>query len=86
MKQRWFVYMLRCSDNSLYTGITTDIQRRIKEHNGEKSVTRYTRVRQPVILVYQEYALTRSEATRRELQIKSMTKEEKEELVVNYRH
>jgi len=77
----WFVYMLRCADNSLYTGITTDIERRVKEHNGEKSVTKYTRVRQPVTLAYQEVAKSRSEAGKREAQLKKFTKKDKEALV-----
>jgi len=77
----WFVYILRCSDNSLYTGITTDLQRRVSEHNGEKSVTRYTRVRQPVELVYHENSESRSEASKREAQIKKLRKAEKELLL-----
>ncbi len=77
----WFVYMLRCADNSLYTGVTTDIERRVKEHNGEKSVTKYTRVRQPVSVAYQEKAKSRSEACKREAQLKKLTKKDKEALV-----
>ena len=77
----WFVYMLRCADNSLYTGVTTDIERRVTEHNGEKSVTKYTRVRQPVSVAYQEKAKSRSEACKREAQLKKLTKKDKETLV-----
>ncbi len=77
----WFVYMLRCSDNSLYTGVTTDVERRIIEHNAKKSVTKYTRVRQPVEVAYQEKAESRSEACKREAQLKKLTKKEKEILV-----
>jgi putative endonuclease len=77
----WFVYMLRCADNSLYTGITTDLSRRTDEHNGAKSVTKYTRARQPVELVYQEVATTRSEAGQREAALKKLTKKEKEALI-----
>jgi putative endonuclease len=77
----WVVYMLRCADNSLYTGITTDVERRLKEHNAEKSVTRYTRVRQPLELAYQEMAASRSEALKREAQLKKITKAEKETLL-----
>ena len=73
--------MLRCADNSLYTGITTDVSRRMKEHNSEKSVTRYTRARQPVELVYQETATSRSEASKREMKLKKLTKAQKEILV-----
>ncbi len=77
----WFVYMLRCVDNSLYTGVTTDVERRVAEHNAEKSVTKYTRVRQPVSLAYYEKAESRSEACKRESQLKKLTKIEKEALV-----
>ena len=77
----WFVYILRCADNSLYTGITTDVERRVIEHNAEKSVTKYTRVRQPVEVVYQENAGSRSEASKREVQLKKLKKVDKEMLV-----
>ena len=77
----WFVYMLRCADNSLYTGITTDVERRVKEHNGEKSVTKYTRVRQPVEMVYQEKSESRAKASKREAQLKKLNKADKEALV-----
>ena len=73
--------MLRCADNSLYTGVTTDVERRVLEHNAEKSVTKYTRVRQPVSVVYQEKAESRSEACKREAQLKKLTKKDKEMLV-----
>lgn len=79
----WFVYILRCADNSLYTGITTDLERRINEHNGEKSVTRYTRARQPVKLVYHEASKSRSDASTREAQIKKLKKSEKEILLMS---
>jgi putative endonuclease len=77
----WFVYMLRCADNSLYTGVTTDVERRVVEHNAKKSVTKYTRVRQPVSVAYQEKAESRSEACKREAQLKKLKKHEKEILV-----
>ena len=77
----WFVYMLRCADNSLYTGITTDVERRLEEHNGDKSITKYTRARQPVALVYQETVKTRSEAGKREVALKKMTKKNKEAML-----
>ena len=63
--------MLQCSDRTLYTGITTDLQRRLREHNEAKAGARYTRVRRPVTLVYSEPAGSRSEAARREAQIKN---------------
>ncbi len=80
----WFVYMLRCADNSLYTGVTTDVERRVVEHNGKKSVTKYTRVRQPVSVVYQEPVNTRSEAGQREAQLKKLKKIAKEALVLEF--
>jgi len=77
----WFVYILRCADNSLYTGITTDLKRRLVEHNAKKSVTKYTRARQPVAMVYNESVYSRSTAGQREAQIKSLTKIQKEKLI-----
>jgi len=78
----WFVYMLRCADNSLYTGVTTDVERRLVEHNAKKSVTKYTRVRQPVTVAYQEEAESRSAACKRESQLKKLTKVQKEQFVL----
>ena len=69
----WVVYILRCRDNSLYTGITTDITWRLAEHNSPAGGSRYTRTRQPVTLVYSEAALSRGEATRRERLIKRLS-------------
>ncbi|MES2368049.1 GIY-YIG nuclease family protein [Thiobacillus thioparus] len=69
----WCVYMLRCADGTLYTGITTDIARRVAEHNGEGGLgARYTRSRRPVQLVYVEAATDRAEAARREAAIKRL--------------
>ncbi len=78
--------MLRCADNSLYTGITTDVARRVAEHNGlgaKGSGAKYTRVRQPVALVHQEQLASRSEAGKREAALKKLSKKEKESLVCN---
>ncbi len=75
------MYILRCADNSLYTGITTDVQRRLIEHNAEKSISKYTRARQPVTVVYKETADSRSSASKREVSIKSLTKLQKESLI-----
>ena len=72
--QNWWVYILRCADNSLYTGITTDIQRRLNEHNSADSKTRYTRSRQPVELVYQENLENRASASSREYAIKKLNR------------
>lgn len=79
----WYVYMVRCSDESLYTGITKDVERRVEEHNGGGlSGARYTRSRRPVRLVYREILKTRSEAAKREFEIKQLGKEEKEALIM----
>src|SRR5438552_8797145 len=72
----WFVYLLRCADGSLYTGITNDVPRRIEQHNAG-TASRYTRSRLPVILVYQESQASRSHALKRELAIKGLSRQEK---------
>jgi putative endonuclease len=72
----WFVYMLRCADGSLYTGVATDMERRLAEHNAGKGA-KYTRGRTPVSLVYQERCVDRSQAVKRELIIKGMTRAQK---------
>lgn len=76
----WFVYLLRCSDGSLYTGVTTDITRRCRQHNA-RTASRYTRTRRPVALVYQEAAVNRSLALKREAQIKGYSRRQKELLL-----
>ena len=68
----WFVYMLRCRDGSLYTGITTDVRRRLAAHRAG-SGSRYTRSRLPVSLVYRERRATRAAALRREAAIKRLS-------------
>ncbi len=77
----WFVYILCCSDNSLYTGITTDLKRRLIEHNETNKGARYTRARRPVTMVYSEPANDRSAASKRESQLKSLPIQKKRELV-----
>lgn len=72
----WFLYIIRCSDKTLYTGITTDIDRRVAEHNARKGAF-YTKNKTPVKLVYHEAALDRSCALRRERAIKDLTRKEK---------
>lgn len=76
----WYVYILRCTDGVLYTGSTTDISRRVKEHNKEKGGA-CTRVRLPVKLVYREVYETRSEALKRESQIKHWPRTKKLALI-----
>ncbi len=77
------VYILECSDKTLYTGATNDITKRIKLHNTSKSGAKYTRARRPVRLVYSEKVKTLAIARRREAEIKRMTREEKLGLVQN---
>ena len=80
---RWYVYILRCADESLYTGVTTDLERRLHEHNHLASGARYTRARRPVHLVYCETFTSRPEACRREYEIKQMSRAEKSALISN---
>jgi putative endonuclease len=76
----WTVYLARCSDGSLYTGVTTDPERRLAQHNAGCGAS-YTRTRVPVVLVYCEPAADRSGAQRREHAIKRLSRAEKERLV-----
>jgi putative endonuclease len=73
----WYVYIVQCRDGTLYTGITTDIARRIYEHNNLKCGARYTRTRRLVKLVYNENFTTRSEAMKREYEIKHLSQIDK---------
>lgn len=77
---QWIVYMLRCRDGSLYTGITTDIDARIAKHNAGTGA-KYTRSRGPVALVWSQAADSESAARKREAAIKKMTREAKEKLL-----
>lgn len=76
----WVVYILSCRDGSYYTGITNDIERRIEQHNSGKGA-KYTKGRTPVELVYSEECQNRSDASKRELQIKSLSKGQKLSLI-----
>lgn len=78
--KNWLVYILRCGDDTLYTGITNDLKNRLQSHN-DKRGARYTRARLPVTLVYQEEASSRSQASRREAVIKKLTRSKKLELI-----
>ncbi|MFA6257363.1 MAG: GIY-YIG nuclease family protein [Candidatus Paceibacterota bacterium] len=76
----YYLYILKCADGSLYTGITTDLKRRVGEHNGEggsRAGARYTASRRPVKIVYSRVIKDRSEATREEARIKKLTRAEK---------
>lgn len=78
----YYVYLISCSDNSIYTGITNDIEKRIKQHNGVvKGGAKYTRTRRPVKILYFEKFETKSDALKREFQIKKLKKEDKLNLI-----
>jgi len=77
----YFLYILKCSDDTLYTGITTDLARRILEHNTSDKGAKYTRVRRPVQMVYSEEYSDRSTASKREYKIKKMNRAEKLKLI-----
>ncbi len=77
MASTWFLYVLECSDESLYTGITTDVERRVEEHNSSPKGAKYTRTRRPVRLVYVKEYPNRSEATKEERAFKQLRREEK---------
>jgi len=79
-KDPWNLYLLRCGDGSLYTGITKNLTQRLEKHNNGKGAT-YTRTHRPVRLIYQESCADRTTALIRELKVKSMSRKEKEELV-----
>ena len=78
----WFVYLLRCADDSLYTGITNDVSRRCDQHNAG-TASRYTRGRRPTSLVYQETQANRSLALKREVAIKALSRQQKESLILS---
>ena len=77
----YYVYVLSCCDNTLYTGITTDVKRRVDEHNNSEKGAKYTKLRRPVELAYSEESLNRSTASKREYEIKKMSRLKKLELI-----
>ncbi len=79
----YYVYILKCVDDTLYTGITVDVERRVREHNSSKLGAKYTKVRRPVELVYQKEFVDRSSATKEEMRIKKMSREEKLDILRN---
>lgn len=80
MESNWYLYILRCGDGTLYTGITTDVQKRLETHRSGKGA-KYTRGRQPLELVYREICENHSAALKRELEVKKLTRQEKETLI-----
>jgi len=83
MTSGWYVYILQCADGTLYTGVTTDITRRLAEHNGTArgEGARYTKARRPVRLVYQEAAENRSQAQQREAALRRLSRVQKQQLI-----
>lgn len=77
----YFVYILKCADNTLYTGITTDLQRRLQEHNNSDKGAKYTKLRRPVEIVYSEESQNRSTASKREHAIKKLKRHDKLKLI-----
>jgi putative endonuclease len=81
----WYVYIVKCSDESLYTGITVDVNRRIEEHNNSTKGAKYTRSKRPVHLVYSETQADRSSASKRESAIKKLSRKDKLLLILKYK-
>lgn len=80
METKWYLYILRCKDYTLYTGITTDVGKRLETHRSGKGA-KYTRGRTPLELVYREECENHSHALKREAEIKKLTRPEKEKLI-----
>lgn len=80
MAHKHYIYIVRCKDDSLYTGYTNNIEARIKKHNDGKGA-KYTKTRRPVVLVYQESFETKSEALKREYEIKTYSRTKKIQLI-----
>ena len=80
MDKKWYLYILRCADDTLYTGITTDVEARLETHRSGKGA-KYTRGRGPLELVYREECENHSQALKRELAVKAMSREEKQKLI-----
>lgn len=80
MENTWYLYILRCGDGSLYTGITTDVDRRLEAHRSGHGA-KYTRGRGPLTLLYREVCGSHSDALKRELAVKHLSRAEKEALI-----
>ena len=76
MERVWYLYILRCGDGSLYTGITTDVDKRLEAHQAGKGA-KYTRGRGPLKLVYREACATHSDALKREIAVKALSRDQK---------
>lgn len=80
MENIWYLYILRCGDGTLYTGITTDVEKRLEAHRAGKGA-KYTRGRAPLELVYREVCADHSAALKREMAVKKLSREEKHRLI-----
>jgi len=80
----YYLYILKCSDKTLYTGITVDLERRVNEHNSSKLGAKYTKARRPVKLIYSKEFCNRITASREEARIKSLTRKEKLEIIKKF--
>ena len=83
MENTWHLYILRCGDGTLYTGITTDVEKRFEAHQSGKGA-KYTRGRGPLELVYRETCGTHSDALKREIEVKRLSREQKQALIAEY--
>jgi len=81
----YILYILECSDNTLYTGITVDLERRVGEHNSSKLGAKYTRTRRLVKLVYSKAYRNRSLASKAEVRMKRLSREEKLKIIINHK-
>ena len=77
----WYLYVVRCGDDTLYTGITIDLARRLSEHNTSKRGAKYTKTRRPINLVYYELYQSRSNAQKAEHKFKKLTRKQKEKKI-----
>lgn len=82
MSENWYLYILRCGDGTLYTGITTDVEKRLAAHRTGRGA-KYTRGRLPLELVYREICPDHSAALKRELEVKKLTRQQKEALIAD---
>ena len=86
-QKKWLIYILECRDGSLYCGITNNLEKRLKQHEGEiKGGAKYTRSHWPCKLVYKEKSASRSEALQREIVIKKLSKGEKQTLISSFKY
>ena len=81
MKDNWHVYIVRCNDDTFYTGVAKDLERRLHQHNHSSAGAKYTRARRPVELVYREVAADRSTAQQREYQLRKLSAAQKRLLI-----